>query len=273
MNFAPCAKKSRGWLTVELLLATSLCVLVGGAGMVAMFQVMGLGGGLYPTNQLQQMELSRMLLLIEDDFYAASRAYVWNARITESSADLSSGTHSVSMSRGDYNGWPLQIGFTDQDTFYTQWNSANGNIGQTASDANNKYYTLVFLGPGQVIKAVVYLTCTQSGSGVTYTMTRYENNGAPPSYTNGRLLQTNQFTYSAPRASFTASDQSATTTTFPSITKHGSITGGIVIRFPTAFSTALKDRGTGKQARRVKYTADAWSTWTFVPREAGRWVK
>lgn len=273
MNLAPCAKKSRGWLTVELLLATSLCVLVGGAGMIAMFQVMGLGGGLYPTNQMQQVELSRMLLLIEDDFYAASRVYVWNEHIKENNADLSSGTHLVSMTQGDYNSWPLQLAQGDETSFFFQWNAANGNITTAVSDSTHKYYTLLFLGPGQVIRAVVYLTSEQTSSGVSYTMTRYENNGAPPSYTNGRLVKSHEFTYTAPGASFTASDQSATTTTFPSITEHGSITGGVVIRFPTAFSTALKDRGTGKQARRVKYTADAWSTWTFVPREAGRWIK
>lgn len=264
---------ARAWLSLELLMTTALCVLVGGAGMIAMFQVIGSGNALYPTNQLQQMELSRMLLEIEGDFYGASRVYVWNSKITENGGDLSSGTHLVSEAAGDYEAWPLIIPADDEVTFLDYWTTWDPNIWYTDSDSTHKYYTLVFLGGGQNIRAVVYLDCTQTASGVTYTMTRYENNGAPPSFTDGRLVQTNSFTYTAPGVTFTTSDQSATGTTFPSITKSGSIYSAFVIRFPTAFSKALRDQTTGKQARRVKYTADAWSTWTFVPGEAGRWVK
>lgn len=259
-------KNKRGWLVLELLLTTALAVIVGGAGMIAMYQILGMGGGLYPVNQLQQVELSRILLSIENDFANASRAYVWDRKILKSSAELTTGTHSVTVLSGDAETWPVAIAPNDEATFLTNWQAADGTISATAADSNNKYYTLLFLGAGQKINAVVYMTITQSVSGIKYTTTRYENDGT-------NLVQSNNLVYNAPGASFTASDQSATTTTLPSITESGSIYCGIVIRFPSSFSTALKDIGTGNQARRVKYTADAWGTWTFVPAEIGRWVK
>ena len=251
---------------MELLMTSAICVFLTATGMIAMYQVMGNGNGLYVQNQMQQVEISRILLQIENDFYNASRVYLWSQRITESSGDLSSNTHAATSTTGDAEVWNLAITPDDESTFLTNWKANNGNIGNTASDANNYYYTLLFLGSGKTINAVLYLTCTQSGSGVTYTMKRYENN-------TGRLVLSNNFSFAAAGASFTSSDQSAGSTTFPSITKNGSVYCGFTLRFPTAFSKAVKDLGTGNQARRVKYTADTWGTWTFVPGEQGRWVK
>lgn len=275
MNRTPSQRPSKrsGWLTLELLMTTSLCVLLGGAGIMSMYQILGMGGGLYPVNQLQQMELSRMLLNIESDFYNATRVYLWNSHLTENGGDLSSGVHLVEEYEGDYQNWRALLLPNDDYTFLDYMTAYDPNIWYVDSDSSNKYYTLLFLGPGNTISAVVYMTCAQTASGVTYTLTRYENNGPPPEYTDGRLVKTNEFTFSAPGVTFTSSDQSATSTTFPYIVRHATIYEAFTIRFPTAFSKALHDIGTGNQARRVKYTADAWSTWSFVPGETGRWIK
>jgi|GEM_PF-2476297 hypothetical protein len=289
-------KKSRGWLTLELLLTVTLTVLVMSAGSVTMFQIMGVSNGLFPTNQLQQVELSRLMLEIEKDFSSASRAYVYNSCLTEGftggnplSFPL---THiyvgiNVINHGGDCNIWNTSITPVNDGAFLFLWGennaaiTGNGSILGQPSVANSvQYYTLVLLGgtssaPGvsyevPTINAVVYLTdmlTTQNGvSGMKYTLTRYENNGS-------QLIAGQTFSYFAPGASFTASDQSTITTTFPSITRNGS-KNSIVFRFPTAFSTALKDIQTGNQARRVKKTADVWGAvgtsansffWTFAP--------
>jgi len=260
---------------LEVLLSITLCVIVASAGTVAMFQILGVSGGLYPANQLQEVELSRLLLEIERDFATADRAYVWNSQITENGGPLTSITLdnlSVTDAGSDANIWNLAVPPTDDADFYADWRAANGNIGSVACDANDYYYTLVLLGGPNTINAVVYLTVTQLASPqqVKYTLVRYANIGAAP------LMPGQTFSYTAPGASFTASDQSATTTTFPSITRNGT-SNSIVIRFPTAFSTALKDITSGKQSRRVKYTADAWGVWTLSPangtglNSAGRW--
>jgi hypothetical protein len=235
---------------------------------MAMFQVMGMNNGIYPKNQIEQMELSKMLLLIEKDFYDAQRVYYWTSKLQETGSanggNLYSGTHAVTVTQGEYtNLWNIGILPSDASTFYTNWNANNANITKTVSDSNNNYYTLLFLGAGSNINAVLYLTCTQSGTGVTYTMTRYESNGS-------RLVLSQSFSYYAPGATFASSDQGSA---LPSVGSEAGVYCGISVRLPTAFSSALKDLGTGKTARRVKYTADAWGTWAFTPDGAGRWIK
>lgn len=272
---SPWGKGRGAWWSLEILLTIALCVSLMSAGVIAMYQVMGVNNGLYPRNQLQQVELAKMMLMIERDFANASRAYVWDSQIQENSlgswAPLSYRSSGVIVT-----GWNLNIGpandgvlMTDGGTYLYALTAGGSSTSCRAlySDATNKYYTVILLGgkvASPVRKAVIYLTCSQTAAGVTYTLTRLEDNGSA-------LVEGGRFTYTAPGVTFSASDQSATATTFPSITRSGAITGGVVFRFPTAFSTALKDIGTGEQARRVKYTADAWGTWTFVPGNNGKW--
>ena len=264
-------RPSRGWLALEVLLATALCVALTSAGVITMYQMMGMNKGLYPQSQIEQVELSRLLLEIERDFYNADRAYVWNSNIQEKVSGvwgpLQSGTHNVSVTSGvDLETWPVAISPSDDAGFLANWLAKSPTTIQSVASDNvtTKYYTLVFLKGFTSINAVVYLACTYNATtGVTYTLTRYENDGT-------KLWQGSQFTYNAPGATFTTSDQSATGTTFPSFTRDPA-RNGVIVRFPTAFSTALRDIGTGAQARRVKTTADAWGLWTFIPCNATRW--
>jgi len=258
----------RGWWSLEILLTVALCVAVTSAGVVMMYQVMGMNNGLYPRNQIEQVELSRILMEMEGDFAQASRAYVWNSQVQEQVGGvwgaLQTGTHSVADTAGDLNLWALSVKPDDEATFLSGWTGAT--IRSVASDATHKYYTLLLLGGGSKINAVVYLTCTEAPSEVTYALERYENNG-------NRLVQSASFTHAAPGASFTNSDQSATPTQFPSITQSATGYDCVDVRLPTAFSTALRDLGTGAQARRVKKTADEWGVWTFTVKNTGRWVR
>jgi len=121
------------------------------------------------------------------------------------------------------------------------------------------------LGTGKKINSVVYLTIIDDETSVSYNLRRLADDGSS-------LVLSNEFKLTATGFSLITNDQSASVSVLPSITRHGSIYSAITIRIPTAFSKALRDLTTGNQARRVKYTADAWGTWTFVPGETRRWI-
>ncbi len=268
--------QKNGWWSLEILLTVALCVTLCSTGGVMMYQVMGLNNGLYPRNQLEQVQLSRILMEIEDDFSQASRVYVWDSCIQEqvSSAwgPLSSNTHTVSDMRGDLNIWNLSIAADEDDIFLdalTQ--SGSSTVYRSSAPAAEKNYTLLFLGGGAQINAVVYLRCFSetpaSGvAGITYVLTRYINN-------ENRLVKSSEFTYHADGATFLASDQSETANAFPYIQRSATGFDCIEIRLPTAFSKALRDIGTGKVSGRVKKTADEWGVWTFAARQEGHWLR
>ena len=158
-----------------MLLAIALCVALTSAGVLTMYQVMGMNNDLYPRSQLEQTQLSRLLLEIERDFYSASRAYVWAGKVEENIGALASNwvplytaTHTVSVknSGSDLEIWPIAISPTNDGwtttagSFLYYWtnNGASSSIRIVPSDSTDKYYyTIVLLKGFTKISAVIYL--------------------------------------------------------------------------------------------------------------------
>jgi hypothetical protein len=248
-------------MLLELLLTAALSILVIGAGVISMFQVMGIGGGLYPRNQMQQVELARMVMAIRGDFNKAQRAYVWDGRVNAGGNTLSQNTHAVTDISDGLERWPLTIGQTDDAAFFSAWEADDPTIAKTASTASAKYSTILLLGGGQKINAVIYIGAVEETTpavGVRYTIERYADNG-------NRLVGDMTFSYWAAGANLTTSNDQSDTSELPRAYRHGTSTGVICLRLPTPYSKALKDVQTGAQARRIKNSADVVGEFWFAP--------
>lgn len=288
-------RSPQGWLLLELLMASTIMLMVVGLGAMALFGLLDFKQNMWMESLPLQTDFTRLILHLEQDEANADRVIDVDGSMLRKTGEeyLTSNVHGLSGQftyENDY--WDMVVrgpSFVtpDYSTLIKEtWLAGDSSIeevtsdlaassGEAATKTDEVYYsTVAFLKGFNQIVSVLYISYQEVDGNLKYSIVRLANNG-------NRLIKEDEisFTVEGFQVPFDVASNDQQNSDDVLLRKVGVYddSGGedplnmrTVVRFPSAFNRGIRDMKTGDTSKLVKQLND-W-LFAFRPKSANRWI-